>query len=642
MSSLAKQKLVTRTYQMGVRFEGTREKRRKNEMEANQRIKGLQVQQEDIIRDKKSIKAAMVLARTDPNLNAKIGASRISKITSNQRNITRSAYYWLFVAAKGTVDREKKAEEFFDQLLQRPEQAVEWIIFGRSPRMEKYLYKKWEVRRPYVINLIHGIRRKIDKYCPAKLKLNSKLPLLTQQEIERAIIRCYKKKCKELTTPQKNRSKDEFLTNLRLLAENVSIVAPMLTAWNNIEQPSHWKSIGELNKRIAEAVGKPKRVFFSALRTVIVFALFPQIGKTVKEIIEKTHPEKVINPPYKMKKKGRAPIILLTNERHLVMRPGDSEHMTFLARSEGEFEIGFLLKNHPRITAKLIFSKKVRGYLINGARIRVLYIRYSSAPNYKVRVSVVLEGPEEVFISTKLTREFAKNIKVTKSDYIGIDINRVGKHMMVFSNEAKIPKKLLVLADRYHKLRKTKIPELSYSLTNLGKKKQSPRYVKAKGELSRITQRKYRILKEIKNTLPHFLAAVMVEAKCKVLVHEDLEIDPRGKRGALARAIQTMPNNSNILDKAILIASSILGFELKKESVDWRGTSRYHNGCGGIIERTPKKYDRAPCKRCGKTVNTHTNAAKNVRDKGIKKLQSDHSSPHVRSMGDSPSSKSKP
>ncbi|MCG3254909.1 MAG: hypothetical protein KAU62_02390, partial [Candidatus Heimdallarchaeota archaeon] len=99
MSSQAKQTLVTRTYQMGVRFEGTREDRRKDEKEANQRIKGLQVQQEDIIRDKKAINAAMVLARTDPNLSAKMGASSISKITRNSRNITRSAYYWLFVAA---------------------------------------------------------------------------------------------------------------------------------------------------------------------------------------------------------------------------------------------------------------------------------------------------------------------------------------------------------------------------------------------------------------------------------------------------------------------------------------------------------------------------------------------------------------
>ena len=643
MSSQAKQTLVTRTYQMGVRFEGTREKRREDEIEANQRIKGLQVQQEDIIFDKKAINAAMVLARTDPNLNAKMGASSISKITRNSRNITQSAYYWLFVAAKGTVDREKKIEDFFNQLLQRPEQAVEWMIFGRSPRMEKYLYKKWDVSRLYVINLINRTRRQVDKYCPPELKLNSKLPLLTQKEIERAIIRYYKKLCKELTSTQQSRSLKDFLENTRLLAANVTAVAPMLTSWNNIEHPSRWKSMKELNRRIAEVVGKPRRMFFSALRTIVVFALFPQIGQTVKKIIEKTHPEKVVNPPFRRKKKGRAPIILLMNERFVVMRPGNSEHMTFLARADGEFEIGFLLKNHPRITAKLVFSKKVRGYLLNGARIRVIYIRYSSAPSYKVRVSVNLEGPEEVFISTKLTDEFAKKIKVTKSEYIGVDVNRIGKHMLALSNDVKLPKELLILTERYYKLTKTKIPELSYSLTNKGKKKNSYSYVKTKGELSRVTQRKFRILKEIKNTLPHFLAAVMIKAKCKVLFQEDLEIDLRGKKGALGKAIRTMPRGSNIFEKAVLIASIILGYKIKLILVDSRGTSRYHNGCRGTIDRTLKRYDRARCKKCGKIVDTHVNAAMNVRDKGIEVLQSDnHSSPQVRSMGDSPSSESKP
>ena len=643
MSSQAKQTLVTRTYQMGVRFEGTREERRKDEKEANQRIKGLQVQQEDIIRDKKAINAAMVLARTDPNLNAKMGASSISKITRNSRNITQSAYYWLFVAAKGTVDREKKVEDFFNQLLQRPEQAVEWIIFGRSPRMEKYLYKKWEVSRLYVINLINRTRRQIDKYCPNSLKFNTKLPLLTQKEIERAIIRYYKKLCEELTSTQQGRSLKDFLENTRLLTANVTAVAPMLTSWNNVEHPSRWKSMKELNRRIAEVVGKPSRMFFSALRTIVVFALFPQIGETVKKILEKTHPEKVVNPPYRRKKKGRAPIILLMNERFVVMRPGNSEHMTFLARADGEFEIGFLLKNHPRITAKLVFSKKVRGYLLNGARIRVLYIRYSSAPSYKVRVSVVLEGPQEIFIGTKLTREFAKKIKVPKSEYMGVDVNRIGKQMVALSNDVKLPKELLTLTERYYKLSKTKIPELSYSLTNKGKKKDSYSYVKTKGELSRVTQRKFRILKEIKSILPHFLAAVMVKAKCKVLFQEDLEIDPRGKKGALAKAIRTMPKGAYIFEKAVLIASSILGYEIKLMRVDSRGTSRYHNGCRGTLERSLKRYDRARCRKCGNIVDTHVNSAKNVRDKGIELLQlQDHSSPHVRSMGESSSSESKP
>ena len=585
---------------MGVRFEGTREDRRKDEKEANQRIKGLQVQQEDIAQDRKAIRAAMDLARKDPHLNAKFGTSRISKVTRNSRNITKSAYYWLFVAAKGTVDRENKVAYFFNLMLNQSEQAIEWMIFGRSPRIEKYLMKKWELSRLYIINLINRTRRQLDKYYPPELKFNTKNPLLTQKEIEMAIHQCYEKKRLDMESPNMSKQAKTFLNKLKLLASNLDIVAPILTSWNNTKQKSRWKSIRRLNTIVAEAVGKKNGNFFSALRTIIVFALFPNIGKTVAKIIRNTHPKKVVNPPFMKKKKGRIPIILMMKDILVVMRPGNSEHMTFLAQADGEFEIGFLLKDHPRITAKLVFSKKVREYISKGARIRVLYIRSSPAPSYKVRVSVVLEGNPEIFLSTTLVRELARRIKVPNTKYIGLDINRISKYMLSLSNEVKHPKELNLLIQRYQKITKTKIPELHYSLTNKGKNKDTDSYTKTKGELGRIYQKRKKLLKEIKCFIPHFLAAVIVKSKCEVFVKENLEIDPRGKKGALGKAISSMPRTMSIFEKAILLASNILGCEVKLINVDSRGTSRFHNSCGGTLERNLKQYDRAKCKKCGK------------------------------------------
>ncbi|MFW9851715.1 MAG: zinc ribbon domain-containing protein, partial [Candidatus Thorarchaeota archaeon] len=572
----------------------------------------------------------------------KLGKSKISKITGNSRNISQSAYYWLFVAAKGTVDRENKVADLFNLMLNQSEQAIEWMIFGRSPRIEKYLMKKWELSRLYIINLINRTRRQLDKYCSPELKFNSKNPLLSQKEIEIAIKQCYEKKRLDLESPDMSKQVKTFLNKLKLLASQVEIVAPILTSWNNIEQKSRWKSIRQLNTMVAEAVGKKNVNFFSVLRTIIVFALFPNIGKTVARIIRNTHPKKVVNPPFMKRKKGRIPIILLMKDRLVVMRPGNAKYMTFLAKADGEFEIGFLLKGFSRITAKLVFSEKVRNYLLNGAEIRVLYIKSSPAPSYKVRVSVVLEGPAEVFISTKLTEEFAKRIKTPKDDFIGLDINRISEHMIALSNGIKMPKELKLLIDRYRKITRTKIPELHYSLTNKGKKKDSLGYVKTKGELRRIYVKRLKIRREIKNFVPHFLAAVMVKTKCKAFFLEDLEIDPRGKKGALGKAISNMIRDLKIFEKAVLIASSILGYEIKLANVDSRGTSRFHNKCGGVLERNLKRYDRVKCKKCGKTVDTHVNAAKNIREKG-KEISSskNHPSTHARGMGKLPSSESK-
>ena len=403
---LKQQDLVVRTYQMGVKFPGTREERRALEREANQRIKGLQVQHDDIIRDKVAVQAALDLARLDYRKNPKFATTEISKVTKNSRNITKSAYCLLFGAAKITIDQERKAADFFNMLLNMPERAIEWFVYGRSPILENYIVKKWEVSRIYVINFMHGLRRQFDKICPPDLKFNTQLPLLSQKEVEKFIGKCYKKKCRELTAPELMKKTENFVLTLQTLQTNTDTIAPFLTSWINTIHSSRWMSMEKLRDEIAEALGNKNRSLFSALRTIIVFALFPDIGKTVHDLIKKAQPEKLINPPFRRKKKGRRPILLLMGYRHIVMRPGTADYMTFLAKADGRFDLSFLLKNHPRITGELIFPKRVREYLINGAKIRCLSIRSEPPPGYKVRVYVCLEGPEEIFLNYNLVEDF--------------------------------------------------------------------------------------------------------------------------------------------------------------------------------------------------------------------------------------------
>ncbi|MHA1690460.1 MAG: zinc ribbon domain-containing protein, partial [Candidatus Heimdallarchaeaceae archaeon] len=101
-----------------------------------------------------------------------------------------------------------------------------------------------------------------------------------------------------------------------------------------------------------------------------------------------------------------------------------------------------------------------------------------------------------------------------------------------------------------------------------------------------------------------------------------------------------MPDEMNLFEKAVNLASSLLGYEVLLKKVDPRNTSRFHNDCGGTIQRSPKSYDIAQCKKCGKTVNTHLNAAKNIRDKGEKNSNLTIAPfPHTRGM-DSISTKS--
>lgn len=112
-----------------------------------------------------------------------------------------------------------------------------------------------------------------------------------------------------------------------------------------------------------------------------------------------------------------------------------------------------------------------------------------------------------------------------------------------------------------------------------------------------------------------------MKSKCKLFCIEDFTKSPRGKRGAIAKAIYNMPHHINIFEKAVQIATYILGYEVKLVYVNPQNTSKIHNNCGGYIQRTPNSYDYAVCDKCGTRVNTHSNAALNIATKGEQKIK---------------------
>lgn len=96
-------------------------------------------------------------------------------------------------------------------------------------------------------------------------------------------------------------------------------------------------------------------------------------------------------------------------------------------------------------------------------------------------------------------------------------------------------------------------------------------------------------------------------------------LDVTGKKGTIAIATLDMPDEPAVIIRAIRNVNAYyraLGIHLEVviDPVDPRGTSSIHAGCGSKLERSPgKQWDMAKCKKCGKNVNTHVNAALNVK-----------------------------
>ena len=587
--------------------------------EINQRIRILEERQTTLLTPY-VVKKAIDLYQSNPK--EKFFVRKLGKAVGMNPNIAESAFHWLQIAVKGKIDKEKKVQGMFNFLLKNPQQLIEWVIFGRSPYTERSLENYWKLKRRYIINLLVNTRTQADSYwrkkrdnvyTSATLKLNHLLPIYTQLDVLQAIDDALFYQQHEFSVlPKLTKNQQTFLNKLKLLKKEQSTVVPFLTSWINSPQPSRWKSLKELAEQLAQVLGKPTRKLFSAVRLIVVFTLFDHYMQSVPQLIKALPVEQVVPPPFKRKKKGRLPIKLLMKKDYVITREGNSKELTNQVNKQGWTELGFPQKGKKRLNAQVHFPKKVLEYIQNGARIKVFQVSCGKAPSYKPRVDVVLEGTHDCFHSSTLLQSYLHHIPAKKTSVLGIDINRLGQYMVVFNVPAPLPPDVMVLAKSYDHLSKKVIDELNLGYLTKRKEYNTLGSCKLKGELNRVYARRSRILREITRLLPHFLAAVLVKKKCKTLKIERLTADATGTKGALAKAIYTMPDSLFIYKKAVWLASLELGYEVKLKDVPPYHTSSIHHGCKGTLSRVKGQHDFAPCSKCGQQVNTHENAALNI------------------------------
>ena len=299
-------------------------------------------------------------------------------------------------------------------------------------------------------------------------------------------------------------------------------------------------------------------------------------------------------------------------KNYVITRQGNAQEVTDQIKKQGRTELGFPSKGKQKLTAQVHFPPKVVEYIQNGASIKVFQVSSGQAPRFKPRVDVVLEGVHACFHSTKLLHRYLATIPANKMTIMGLDINRLGQYMVIFNIPVSLPPDLLNLAEQYDHLSTKVIDELNRGFLRKRKEYDSRGSCKLKSELNRVYTRRHHLLREITRRLPHFLAAVMVKKQTKVLKIERLTADPTGTKGALAKAIYTMPDSLFIYKKAVWLASLELGYDVQLETVSPYHTSTVHYLCGGVLTRQKGQYDVAPCKKCGQHVNTHSNAAQNI------------------------------
>ena len=608
-----------RSYKMGLRFEGeTRKERRLNEILAHKQLRELQEQSIELIRRSNAVDIAIHHLRAGEKWSGTNGAAILATKIGDRSNLGQHSFLLALNAAKGVIAREKKLRQFLQFLKENPRQQIEWLVFARTPYNEFRLSKYYKLHREYTRNLIYSARRILDPIIDPSLKLQSTLPVINQNEWIKCLDELVQLKTKEFALEISTRQK-AFLNKLKLLQKHSSLVAFLLETWiMQFSELTRWKTLKGLANKLPDILGERKNLqLFSSLRSLVVFALSSNTNfeETVGQLMKTLNEQDLVSKPFVKKKLKLAPLSLVMGSKYVIQRPGSGEKMTELALETGEFKINFpKIKSRNRITATLRFHKKLQEYLTKGAVITLLNLHAGNAPAYKIIASIVMEGEASIFQSKKQVKELSKTLNFQSSESIlGLDINRVGEHILVYSEGVELPNGLKKLCTRYKNLGQ-KIKEFQPCLIKSMEKYRTPKVIKQRGELKRIQERRAKILTTIHLFCSQLSAAVLLKGNFDYFALEDLDVHTRDTKGGLARAICGMADDPYLYRRSMDIASELLGKEIQPVYIDGR-TSSIHFNCGGSLERSLQSWDFAACNKCLLLVNTHKNAAYNIRKK---------------------------
>jgi len=662
--SISLDKKVIRVYRTGIHFEGNNDsKRRSNELFASAIVNGYQQElYSKITPERVTITEQTLLEQ--PDLSGTRGTGVLRPLLGDCSNIGEAAYLPLLQAVKGMFARQKKMALFLELAGKEPRNILEWYIFGRSPYPESGVKNRLNISREYVSAMVLGARRNLDKYLTVDQQLAAPLPFLTVKQLKRAVksfqleieesmtSQLVKKGLEELTSYQK-----AFKRRLERLAEQQEKIARLLKEWCDEQvKPlettprSRWSHFNAFCRSISTFMVEQgysrtaEYAYRSALRGILITALLPLYGngRFVQQLMVKgmISVDKMISKPFSKKKsphEQKLPLKLVMGSKHVVGRPGKGKVLTRLAREQDHFDLKFwpYRKKKLAITGRVRLHGKLKEYLERGAKITSLTVTAGDAPARKLIVNITFKGKMKYFLSTtgikKLSSDIASRKSGQSTEAVGFDINRLSKYMLANSEAEKIPIELLKVIERYLKLATT-ISELHTGLDHKRKKfnrfpskKRHVEWLKVKGELDRVYKRRKNLLADIYRRSTGFIAAVLLASDSHVSCVEDLKLSAKGTRGALAKAILSMPDDINLQERSCLLVELITGETSTLVKVDPRGTSRcHHHGCSsltaGKILRDSSNYDIARCSSCHSTVNVHDNSSIEIRERGLSLL----------------------
>jgi len=515
--------------------------------------------------------------------SGKYGVNALMKHFNNSPNFLHSGYNQLMTISKGYLDRVNKVQQYIKFLYDNPLEFIKWILWGRSTWANQFLSKKWRISFFYVDRLMAGVHKKY---------FGDTLP-------------CYSP---DVNIDEFNTILSKFIDSFDAETAQQKVFLNRLKKINSIELDLSFIPLGWKNMKLWLDGNNFPRTYLSAF-TQILSQVYLKHYMGMINTIYTAKIEELLTIPFQNDKKYRLPILMVSGPKYVIRRTNNKEAWKSM-QEHGFFELEFKFLEDKWGDAgkvRVRASRKVRELFNKGVFLKTMIVMPPNGRN--VNVHLVFSGKIENFIATK---HLLEPLKVSKVDRIGIDINRRGKYAVVSNLELEIPKKINSINDSWSIV----LEEIAkyQKLLETCKSWKSKLY---SNEIEYLYRRKRNLRKSYHQKLANWVGQQLYHSDAKHLIIEDLNVNTINTRAALARAIESMADDTSLYSREVL-AVNLMNKKCSLHKVSPYHTSTKHANCGGKLMRSSEQYDIAPCNSCNKMVNTHLNAAINLASSTIR------------------------
>lgn len=543
--------------------------------------------------------------------NPKFLAAQFAALCKDRSNLGQSSFLRLVAAGRNYLEMIEKFWWFKSLMKEEPKEFVSFLLFGRAPWTEARISRRFKSSFTWARNFLVGIH---NKFIYSLKSAHVSLPEIINPS-EKELDGIMKNFIEEIEQKRELMEKEEkniqritsFLNSLKRMKQDPSCFTGCFLIPENTFS---WRTLKKYTSML-------HGISFSALRAVLIRACLHQDAWThvIERCIRMFTPDTALKKPFHDRSMLHPlPIDLIMGQKFVIYRPGNAKKMKeiLLTRGCAWFEVpkvslnGFLQRGKACWHA----PKKVLKALEKGARLHLFRFNMPKGPGNSVRVDVILSGAEHLFISSEhLNGIYSKkeHCKGESPAVLGIDVNRLSTHVLTGSRDLEIDHAITQVLHKWNTLERT-ISALQARCDTCRDWKKAQKF---KMELRLLHQRRARLRNDLLRRVRIQLGKKILEWNVShVGIEADIQKDTRDKRGSLAKAIASMPDNISLIGQELFTLNTRLQKSIKLVLVRKEGTSKYHHDCGGIIDRVG---DMGTCQACGKRVNTHENAADNIK-----------------------------